>query len=93
MNDKQLLLRAAAIQRYLEDRPESSDTLEGIHHYWIRTRGDESMELTQAALDYLKAAGFIESTTIGSRELWRRSSQPLADPAGGDPAGSGVPDR
>ncbi len=93
MNDKQLLSRAAAIQRYLEDRPESSDTLEGIHHYWIRTRGEESMELTQAALDYLSAAGFIESSTTGSRQLWRRTSRQPADSIAGDQADSSTNGR
>lgn len=73
MNDKLILSRAAAIQRYLDRRPDSADTLEGIHQDWIRSRSDEdTIEVTLAALDYLKVAGFVESNTIGSREIWRR---------------------
>ncbi|OGB26638.1 MAG: hypothetical protein A3I66_03590 [Burkholderiales bacterium RIFCSPLOWO2_02_FULL_57_36] len=78
MNDKLILSRVAAIQRYLEMRPDSADTLEGIHHYWVRSRGEETMEVTQAALDYLKVAGFIESSTTGNREIWRRPSPDTA---------------
>lgn len=73
MNDKLILSRAAAIQRYLDRRPQSADTLEGVHASWIRSRGDEdTIELTQAALDYLKVAGFVESNTIANREIWSR---------------------
>lgn len=73
MNDKLILSRAAAIQRYLESRPNSADTLEGIHQNWIRSRGDEdTIDVTRAALDYLAVAGFIESRTLGNREIWRR---------------------
>jgi acyl-CoA thioesterase len=85
MNDKQILSRAAAIQRYLLSRPESADTLEDIHQSWIRSRGsDDGMELTRAALDYLKAAGFIESAIVSDREMWRRA-------AGDGPSGSDMP--
>lgn len=75
MNDKQILLRAAAIQRYLLARPESADTLEGIHATWIRSRDPaDSMDLTQAALEYLMAAGIVESSAAGTQTVWRRTA-------------------
>jgi hypothetical protein len=75
MNDKQILLRAAAIQRYLLVRPESVDTLEGIHGSWIRSRDpNDSMDLTQAALEYLVAAGIVESIAAGTQIVWRRAA-------------------
>lgn len=84
MNDKLILSRAAAIQRYLDRRPDSADTLQGIHQDWIRSRNDEdTIEVTQAALDYLKVAGFVESSMIGNREIWRRCHiSDTAPPAG-----------
>ena len=82
MSDKLLLSRVAAIQRYLEARPASADTLEGIHHYWIRSRGEEeTMDVTQAALDYLEVAGIIESGMANGRRIWRR--RPLDGAASG----------
>jgi hypothetical protein len=75
MNDKQIVLRAAAIQRYLLARPESADTLESVHTSWIRPRDpDDSMDLTQAALEYLEAAGVVESIEAGPRRVWRRAA-------------------
>ena len=77
MNDKLILSRVAAIQRYLETRPESADTLEGIHQNWIRTRRTEDTpEVTRAALEYLEIAGFVESRTFGLRRIWRRTPSP-----------------
>ena len=82
MDDKLILSRAAAIQRYLELRPSSSDTLEGIHQTWIRSRGDEvSIEVTRAALDYLLIAGYVESKRAGNQEIWRRSGSAPAPSA------------
>jgi hypothetical protein len=37
MDNKPILRRVGAIQRYLFDCPSSADTLEGFHHYWIRS--------------------------------------------------------
>jgi acyl-CoA thioesterase len=82
MNDKQMLLRAAAIQRYLIANPKSTDTLNGIHQYWIRLRGDQdTIDVTLAALEYLTVAGFMESTTAGNRQLWRRAVSPATHDA------------
>lgn len=80
MDDKSILQAAAAIQNYLVTRPEATDTLEGIHAWWIeRPAGDEpSMEVTQAALEHLEVAGVMERTTVGrrAREVWRLRRNP-----------------
>jgi hypothetical protein len=99
MNDKQILSRAAAIQRYLISRPESEDTLEGIHHSWIRSRSmEETMDVTQAALDYLTVAGFIESGIKENHQVWRRAAHDAAPsaeqyPMNSVPNNSGSPDQ
>lgn len=81
MNDKLILSRAAAIQRYLDRRPASADTAEGIHASWIRSHGEEdSVEVTLAALDFLRIAGVVESNMTGNREIWRRHSTADAVP-------------
>lgn len=82
MDDKQILSRAAAIQRYLISRPDSADTLENIHGGWIRSRGSEdSMDVTQAALEYLRVAGFMTSGTTDTGEIWRRASVDAPSPS------------
>lgn len=72
--DPQLLEFAAnAIREYLTQRPESADTIEGIHRWWIHWPGlAESPVVTQIALERLAAAGEIESFNIGDRVVWRR---------------------
>jgi hypothetical protein len=70
-----------AIRSYLAARPESADTLEGIHQWWINWPGlPESMAVTAAALDQLEAAGVVERLQVGNRELWRRRRPSNATP-------------
>jgi hypothetical protein len=63
---------AAHIQRYLIEHPAAADTVEGVHFVWI---GPDvaciSLDVTQAALDYLFEQGLIACVPIGSRLLWR----------------------
>ncbi len=72
--DEQLVEFAeSAIRIYLAERPESADTIEGVHRWWIRWPGlAESPVVTQIALERLVASGEIESFTIGNNILWRR---------------------
>ncbi len=72
--DEQLVVFAEnAIRAYLALRPESADTLEGVHRWWIRwPELAESPVVTQIALERLVAAGEIESFNIGNHMLWRR---------------------
>jgi hypothetical protein len=81
MNDKLIVSTAAAIQGYLLSRPESADTLEGIHQWWISgPDNDEAISVTMAALDYLEVAGVLERAQIGRRQVWRRRRSEASPP-------------
>lgn len=73
MNDKQIEYAINAIQSFLAARPDSADTLEGIHNWWIDW-GElpESIAITEQALYQLKERGLMRSVVIGNREIWRR---------------------
>ena len=63
---------ANAIMSYLGAHPDSADTVEGIHQWWIRWPDiPESILVTAAALAQLERAGRIEKQRIGNREIWR----------------------
>ena len=72
--DEQLVAFAEnAIRAYLADRPDSADTLEGVHRWWIRWPGlAESPVVTQIALERLATTGEVESLDVGNHILWRR---------------------
>lgn len=72
--DEQLVEFAEnAIRVYLAHRPESADTIEGVHRWWIRWPAlAESPVVTQIALERLVASGEIESFSIGNQVVWRR---------------------
>ncbi|MBR7782350.1 hypothetical protein [Undibacterium luofuense] len=73
MNENLLDFIMCEIRNYLNARPESADTLEGIHNWWIRWPDvAESQMITADALQRLEAQGFLEQKNIGSRVLWRR---------------------
>jgi hypothetical protein len=70
-NHKQML--STAIQYYLASRPESADTLEGIHAWWTQWSSlQEPQAATLAALEDMEAHGFVERARSGGREIWRR---------------------
>lgn len=61
-----------AIMRYLGIRPQSADTVEGIHRWWIDWHDDEApIDLTDAALQLLLERGEMEQTHIAGRAIWR----------------------
>jgi len=61
-----------AILSYLEQRPASADTAEGIHHHWIAWEGPpEHIGITEGALERLRDAGRMESVRLGGRTIWR----------------------
>lgn len=63
----------SAIRRFLGERPDSADTLEGIHSWWIRWPGlEESSLVTLTALERLEALGEVEQLKLGSSVIWRR---------------------
>lgn len=65
-----------AILSYLEQRPASADTAEGIHHHWIAWEGlPEHIGITEGALARLREAGKVEAVRLGHRTIWRLSRQ------------------
>ncbi|MDD5390200.1 MAG: hypothetical protein PHD37_12690 [Gallionellaceae bacterium] len=72
--DESLILAIESeVLAYLEARPASADTLEGIHRWWIRWPGlEEPMSITEIALNRLQARGLLEQCRVGSRILWRK---------------------
>ena len=72
--DEQLVVFAEnAIRVYLAERPDSADTVEGIHRWWILwPRLPESPVVTQIALERLETAGEMEPVDVGNQVLWRR---------------------
>ena len=56
----------------LSGHPESADTVEGIHQWWIEWPGiAESISITSIALKQLEQTGQIERRSIGNQEIWR----------------------
>lgn len=72
--DENLILTIEAeVLAYLEARPASADTLEGIHRWWICWPGmEESISITEIALNRLQARGLLEQCRVGTRMLWRK---------------------
>jgi hypothetical protein len=60
------------ITAFLSQRPESADTLEGIHRWWIRWPGlPESPVITEMALERLENLGIVERLLVGNSVIWR----------------------
>jgi hypothetical protein len=73
MHDSLLAEVETAIREYLRERPDSADTLEGIHRWWIRWPDrPESPALTEIALERLEADGLLERFRVGDNVVWRR---------------------
>lgn len=72
MNDQLIAFAKSAILEHLTRNPQSADTLEGIHLWWIVWPDiQESVFVTAEALRQLQDENCIEMRTIGGRELWR----------------------
>lgn len=68
---------AASVMRYLGIRPQSADTLEGIHRWWVEWGDQEAPPmLTEKALHMLEASGQLESIQIAGRLIWRLARRP-----------------
>jgi hypothetical protein len=53
------------IERYLEDRPHASDTVDGIRRWWLRGRwADASPPHVSAALELLVRRGVMTRRTL-----------------------------
>jgi hypothetical protein len=65
---------ASEIARYLERRPDASDTEEGVMRWWIpRVRLEEEMAIVRSALALLVAQGMVERLILqGGLVMFRR---------------------
>jgi len=73
MNNHAIDFAKNAIQQFLADRPDSADTLDGIHAWWIRwPELPEHINVTLAALEQLEALGIMETAVVGQRTIWRK---------------------
>lgn len=58
--NRQILLIADKINRYLEKHPNAADSLTGVVRWWLsRQRYNDTLEDVQAALDYLESQKVI----------------------------------
>ncbi|MFZ6720177.1 hypothetical protein [Undibacterium sp. Ji49W] len=63
---------ANAIRRYIQQRPNSADTAEGITHFWINWSSEPlSMSVVLSVLENMRNAGELESMVVGGRTIWR----------------------
>lgn len=75
MHDHEKQFAIEAIRAYLQLRPHSADTLEGIHQFWIRWPGfPPSPQVTLAALEFMQQVGELQSRHIHQRVIWRSAS-------------------
>lgn len=63
-----------ALSRYLRLNPLSSDTLEGISQWWLKSHNHSPADL-QRALEHMARAGVVEATRAADgRVRWRRTA-------------------
>ncbi len=61
-----------SIRRYLQVRPDSADTAEGIARFWIEWPGEAlPLSVVLPLLENMRNAGELESMNIGGRTIWR----------------------
>lgn len=67
---------AEAIRRYLSQRPEAAETVEGVAKWWLtRQRYDDSVRLVQTALDYLEQEGEVEKICVSDGQVLYRKTR------------------
>ncbi|MFZ6676827.1 hypothetical protein [Undibacterium sp. Tian12W] len=61
-----------SIRQYLQMRPDSADTEEGIARFWIDWQGEPlQISMVSQALENMRNAGELESHNVGGRTIWR----------------------
>lgn len=62
----------ASIRSYLMERPQSSDTLDGVHSWWISwAEPVPTKSCTLVALKRLESEGVVEEVFLEGSSLWR----------------------
>lgn len=66
---------AQSIKRYLDSRPQASETVEGVAKWWlIQQRYSDSLEQVQQALDFLEKNGEVSRIQLADgREVFRNA--------------------
>lgn len=85
-NPGQVRVLAQVIERYLADRPNASDTIEGIRRWWVGPEwADASMTVMSAALDLLVQRRIMKTRiqADGSVRYFSAARGGLADPGEG----------
>ncbi|MFZ6641888.1 hypothetical protein ACO0LL_19345 [Undibacterium sp. TC4M20W] len=60
-----------SIRQYLQMRPDSADTVEGIARFWIDWQGEPlQISMVSQALENMRNAGELESRNVGGRTIW-----------------------
>ena len=74
-NDVTLRL-AEEIIRYLENRPDAADTVEGISRWWLmKQRFQNSIAQVEKALEYLEHQNLIKKDTLTGQVICRGTAQ------------------
>ncbi|MDP1978360.1 hypothetical protein [Undibacterium sp.] len=60
-----------SILSYLQARPNSADTVEGIQQFWIQWRDDAlPLSVVSGILETMRNAGELEIVNLGGRTIW-----------------------
>jgi hypothetical protein len=80
MNHQVLNSAIRAIEFRLTESPNSADTVEGIHNYWINwSEPVPPLQVTQQALEVLEQEKFVELVMVGEKAVWRKARPELPD--------------
>lgn len=61
-----------SIRQYIQVRPDSADTVEGIARFWIDWQGEaQSVSIVLMVLENMRNAGELESRNVSGRTIWR----------------------
>jgi hypothetical protein len=78
VNNQALSFAIRAIEFRLSKSPNSADTIEGIHNYWIDwSEPVPPMQVTQQALEALEQKKLVEQVMVGERAVWRKARPEL----------------
>ena len=70
-DDEEVQLIAGEIMAYLNQRPLSADTLEGIAYWWLVQQSiNRNVELVKCALARLEESGLIKKSSIGGNQCY-----------------------
>jgi len=76
--EEQVAGAADAIRRYLERKPNASETPEGVARWWLLSqRYRDTRQLVQKALDRLEASGHVERVHLSGGRVMYRMPRPM----------------